>query len=277
MEHKICSDPQIGRILWLSDGKTQIGAALDTGIRIVHLSCCGMENLFYRQPADLSDGVFTQEGWKLLGGHRFWTAPESAQSYWPEREPVEYALDENSVTLTQQIDPWTGLEKTMRLEFCPDGSILAMQSARNMTNEPITCALWGVNTLAGGSGTIGFANHGGNEYNPSRTVSLWGETSLDDPRLKFTKNLVSIQHAPRTEYFKIGVYSSDGRIVHENFGQQLEICIPVEPRARCADGGCNVEVFLHKCFMELETLGPIVMIAPGKTSSVSETWRVKAI
>ena len=63
MQSEIRTDDQLGRILWLSDGKTEIGVALDFGIRVMHLSCVGLENLFYRQPADLSDGLITEEGW----------------------------------------------------------------------------------------------------------------------------------------------------------------------------------------------------------------------
>ena len=46
MKAYIKNDPQRGRIYWMTDGKTDVGVALDFGIRIVHLSCAGMENLY---------------------------------------------------------------------------------------------------------------------------------------------------------------------------------------------------------------------------------------
>ena len=80
IEHRM--DAKRGNLIWLSDGRTEAAAALDFGIRIVHLSCAGKPNLFYSQPDDLSDGrglahlrrapllVLTGEHAVLLPGQR---------------------------------------------------------------------------------------------------------------------------------------------------------------------------------------------------------------
>ena len=60
IEHRM--DAKRGNLIWLSDGRTEAAAALDFGIRIVHLSCAGKPNLFYSQPDDLSDGLATEAG-----------------------------------------------------------------------------------------------------------------------------------------------------------------------------------------------------------------------
>ncbi len=276
MKYEIRTDPQLGRLLWLSDGTTELAATLDMGLRLVHLSLCGMENLYYRQPADLSDGVSTPQGWRLLGGHRFWLAPESDASYYPESNPVAYTLHENGATLTQCVDAWLGVEKSIRLDFLPDGAILVTQQAKNVTDTPITCALWGVNTLRGGTGTVEFSAEPGG-YNPRRMVSLWGQTNLGDARVRFTHDRLTVTCAPSPDYFKIGLYSATGRIVHENLGQRFVIQAQTPAMAQCADGGANVEVFLHQRFMELETLGPVCTIAPGGSERVQETWRLEKL
>ena len=67
IEHRM--DAKRGNLIWLSDGRTEAAAALDFGIRIVHLSCAGKPNLFYSQPDDLSDGLTTEAGWRIYGGH----------------------------------------------------------------------------------------------------------------------------------------------------------------------------------------------------------------
>ena len=66
IEHRM--DAKRGNLIWLSDGRTEAAAALDFGIRIVHLSCAGKPNLFYSQPDDLSDGLATEAGWRIYGG-----------------------------------------------------------------------------------------------------------------------------------------------------------------------------------------------------------------
>ena len=123
IEHRM--DAKRGNLIWLSDGRTEAAAALDFGIRIVHLSCAGKPNLFYSQPDDLSDGLATEAGWRIYGGHRFWSSPESTRSYYPDNAPVACELLADGVCLRQRTDPWTGFEKTLILRFLPDGRLSA--------------------------------------------------------------------------------------------------------------------------------------------------------
>ena len=44
--------------------------------------------------------------------------------------------------------------------------------------------------------------------------------------------------------------------------------------ARYPDFGCNFEVFTNREFLELETLAPIVELAPGECASHTETWAI---
>lgn len=120
IEHRM--DAKRGNLIWLSDGRTEAAAALDFGIRIVHLSCAGKPNLFYSQPDDLSDGLATEAGWRIYGGHRFWSSPESTRSYYPDNAPVTCELLADGASgLRQRTDPWTGFEKTLILRFLADG------------------------------------------------------------------------------------------------------------------------------------------------------------
>jgi len=109
MNHYINTHPEMGRMLWLEQGDIQIGIALDYGIRVRHLSIKGMENLYYQQPADLSDGFGTPDTWKLRGGHRMWLAPESDGSYYPDDVPVSYTIKEDGVLIVQDPEPLLGI------------------------------------------------------------------------------------------------------------------------------------------------------------------------
>ena len=103
IEHRM--DAKRGNLIWLSDGWTEAAAALDFGIRIVHLSCAGKPNLFYSQPDDLSDGLATEAGWRIYGGHRFWSSPESTRCRIPSSLTYFWAV--SSIC-------WTGLSWTAR-------------------------------------------------------------------------------------------------------------------------------------------------------------------
>ena len=148
IEHRM--DAKRGNLIWLSDGRTEAAAALDFGIRIVHLSCAGKPNLFYSQPDDLSDGLATEAGWRIYGGHRFWSSPESTRSYYPDNAPVACELLADGVCLRQRTDPWTGFEKTLILRFLPDGRLSAEHLLTNRNPQTVQAAAWGVCTLRGG-------------------------------------------------------------------------------------------------------------------------------
>ena len=53
MEHYVEKHPQWGQMLWLKGCGAQMGIPLEYGIRILHASCEGMENLLYEQPTVL--------------------------------------------------------------------------------------------------------------------------------------------------------------------------------------------------------------------------------
>lgn len=276
MQSDIRKTEQWGDVLWLQNDVLEIGVALEFGIRIVHLSCKGMENLYYVQPNDLSDN-FTKGDWRVYGGHRLWMAPESLDSYCPDNAPISYELEENSVLLTQAVDPALQIRKRIRITFLEDGGVALDHSIENLSDETITGASWGVNTLDGGGvATINFSCGVKGGFNPKRTVSLWSDTNLHDARIKFDRDSLTATHmADVPEYFKIGLYVQPGEAVLKNKGQQMTINFAVAPMDDCIDGGCNFELYLCSKFMELETLGVKTQIAPGATAQHREIWHLQ--
>ncbi len=273
MHSSVKDTAQWGKVLWLTDGKIEIGVALDFGIRVVHMSCCGCENLFYVQPADLSDGYITEGGWKLYGGHRIWMTPESDDSYYPDNAPVSYEIRAEEVTVTQAVDPILGIRKHLCIEFLPDGGVKLTQSVENVTDEPIFGASWGVNTLdAGGVATICFTNLDRQGYTPHRVVSLWSDTNLHDQRLCFAKEQLTARYMPIEDYLKIGLYCIEGKAVFENKGQRFTLLFDTDELCKHPDNGCNFELYMCKQFTELETLGVNANLLPGQSTGHSETW-----
>lgn len=274
MEYEIRQTDSWGKVLWLTNEQMEVGVALEFGIRIVHLSCLGMENLYYVQPDDCSDG-FTNGDWKLRGGHRLWMAPESEESYCPDNTPIHYTLEENGVLLWQDPDARLHIGKRLRLTFLPDGGLELEHTIENLSENTVIGASWGVNTLDGGGvATIQFsASKGG--YNPKRVVSLWSDTNLHDERVRFDRNSITATHLPMSEYFKIGVYSNPGQAVLHNKGQEMTITFDALPYTDYMDNGCNFELYLCSQFMELETLGPRTQMKPGEFATHKETWHLQ--
>lgn len=266
-----------GRVLWLSDTYAEIGVALEFGLRIVHISCPGMENLCYEQPKDLSDGFTTADGWRLYGGHRLWMAPESNDSYYPDNSAVTYRQEAGSVLVEQSTDPWLGIRKQLRITF-QNGCVDVENILINDTTKVLEGASWGVNTLAaGGKAMVGFPDSSSSEFVPRRVVSLWGDTNLHDDRICFTRDSLTATHKPSQDYFKIGLYCNPGKAVFENKGQRFTLTFGSDELENHPDNGCNFELYMCTEFMELETLGIKYSLNPGETMSHTETWQLETL
>ncbi len=275
---KICvKETSRGRVLWLSDDHAEVGLALDYGLRIIHMSCPGMENLFYEQPADLSDGFTTEEGWKLYGGHRLWMSPESHLSNCPDNDPVTYTQDGDSVLVQQNTEPWLGIRKALRITFL-EGKVQVDNIIENASDHEIEGASWGVNTLAGGgTARVDFPNYGVGDCRPHRVVSLWGPTDLHDERIRFTADSLTAVHAPLKQYFKLGLYCHTGVATYENKGQRFTLTFAAPPLAQLPDLGCNFELYMCSQFMELESLGITHTLQPGESMTHTEYWQLEKL
>lgn len=274
MQHEIRTIDNKGRVLWLTSESTEVGIALDYGIRVVHLSCRGMENLFYEQPADLSDGLTTEQGWRIFGGHRLWSAPESPLSYYPDQVPVCCELLSDGVVVTQDTDPWLHVQKQLKLTFCEDSSILVEQKITNLSEDMRAFASWGVNTLDRGEAEVWFSGNAPGSYNPGRCLSFWGSSSVCDPRVRFTQDRIYAQHMPADSSFKMGAFSRDGKAQYKNKGQIFTLTFEADPSKEYPDGGCNFEIYMDKNVLELEALGDIKPLKKNESAAHWERWTV---
>ena len=275
MQYCVKNTSNWGRVLWITSGNTEVGVALDFGIRIVHLSCIGCENLFYEQPTDRSDTYITESGWCLYGGHRLWLAPESDDSYYPDNAPVQYTVNGNEVLFEQELDPLLLVRKRVTLIFEETGHIRVVQEIENASDQVIHGAAWGVNTLdAGGEARICFNCIRTGGYNPTRVLSLWSDTNLHDPRLRFEKDCLQAKHMPLDDYLKVGIYSNPGKAVFWNKGQVFELTYESDAFELYPDNGCNFELYMCVQFMELESLGKKTTILPGQCATHTEVWRL---
>lgn len=278
MIHYTNTHPEMGNMLWLEEGDIQIGIALDYGIRVRHLSIKGMDNLYYEQPADFSDGFGSADTWKLRGGHRLWLTPECDDSYYPDDAPVSYTLKEDGVLIVQDVEPPLGIQKTLEITFRPDGTVYLLHHFYNRNDHPIRGASWGVNSLDA-SGEIEFRYAGGKkgDFYPGTVLALWGQTSLADPRLTFYPDRIHAKYMPISDYFKLGVYCPDGVATLESKGQRLTMGFGVPDIRTLPDQGCNFELYMHKMFLEMESLGSVTEIGPGESASHWESWKLERI
>ena len=271
MKHEIRETQQFGKLLVLNHNGVEMGVALQYGLRIVSFHMEGMENIFYEQPGDLSDGHATPDGWRLRGGHRLWTSPETNLSYYPDNAPITYELGENTVILTQDIDPWLNQRKSMTILFTEDG-ISVTHTVENTGDGDMTIAPWGVSTMKPGIIAVPWEGPAPGDFTPRRRVNLWATTSLHDARLHFDHDAFWAEFMPLSDYCKIGLYAPAGVATYEGLGQRLTLLFAAPAVETLPDGGCNFETYLGKTMMELESLGQVKTLKKGESASHTELW-----
>jgi hypothetical protein len=264
-----------GRCLFVSNGGLIFAAALDFGIRILYFAKVGGINFFYEQPED-AVYLSTKEGWRVYGGHRLAFAPESDKIYWPDNAPVRFTVLENGVILEQEQDPWLSVEKTVELRFTDRPMELSVvHRIRNTGKTALRGAPWAITAVrAGGTMTVPFIPSVEFTARPRRFISLWNTTSFSDERLHFKKDSLELKQIPIDDYFKMGVFCSEGLMCYRVEEQKFQKCFKVDASLIYPDNNVNVEFFACRYMMELETLAPLSDIQPGAICEHREVWSI---
>lgn len=275
MDVQIRPYAHLGNCLHVSNGTIELVASLEFGIRIVHFSLCGQDNIFYVQPEN-ADYLRTEDGWLLRGGTRVWLAPEDRNNaYYPDNEAVTYEVLEHSVQLKQPEDRWLNIEKSITLCFTDDLNTLQVNyEITNVGTAPIQGAVWAITAVRAG-GILEFPwPVGPPSWTPARNLILWNTTSPDDERLIWKPEEVEIHQRAQDDYFKLGTFLRAGEASYTVDQQVFVKRFPVFADEIHPDENVNFEVFTCRQMMEIESLAPLVTIAPGGSAQHSEEWTV---
>lgn len=263
----------------LSNGTVEVVVAAHFGPRVLHYGFAGAGNVFGLFP-DMT--VETEMGvWCPVGGHRLWTAPESnPHSYAPDDAPVEIRNEGALIVRATAPADKSGIEKTMVVGLMPTGSEVEVRHQLvNRTGKPIDIAPWAMTILDGGTSVVPlepYRSHA-DALHPTQPLVLWPFTDLTDPRIKIESRAIRVAVDPNAETpQKIGLLNR-----REWAGYLLDSTLfvkhyPCLPGATYPDFGVNTEIFVRGRFMELETLGPIVRLAPDAVTEHIERWRLVA-
>ena len=100
----------------LSNGQVELIATTDVGPRIMRFGFVGGQNLLneYKDQVGKTGG----DEWRIYGGHRLWHAPEHiVRTYSLDNSPIKHSWDGKTLTLTQDIEPETGIVKEIELSL----------------------------------------------------------------------------------------------------------------------------------------------------------------
>ena len=260
----------------VSNGEIELIATTDVGPRIMRFGFVGGQNLFKEFEPEL--GNSGEQKWMPRGGHRLWKAPEDqVLTYALDNQPVQVTVLADGLTLTQAVEPETGLQKQITVRMEPTGSrVIVHHRITNTGGWTIDFAAWALTMMAqGGTAFTGFPPRGKHPdvLEPTNPLVMWAYTNLGDPRWKYTLKYLSLRQDPNNaEPQKLGLFNPQTWGAYL-LGTDLYVKqYTADPYAQYPDYGCSFETFTTHEFLELETVGPLSHVQPGEAVEHTEVW-----
>ena len=232
--------------------------------------------------AELPDARIELPGlpaYRMLGGHRLWHTPEvPASTYRPDEGRVTVTQLPDGVDLRGADDPIQGITKRLRVTLA-GGQVHLEHELRNTGRSAITTAPWAITQVPPrGEAWVPFTvGELSGPYLPGRAIVLWPYSSLSDPRLILRDDLAVVRGVPGSSgRVKVGTQRERGWIAWRDGTTALVIRSPQEP-GTYGDMGAGTQCYSCGDFVELETLGPAVTLAPGDVTVHRQTWELHAV
>lgn len=262
--------------LKLSNGTAELIITLDVGPRVIRYGFTGGANVFKEFSGQI--GKSGEKDWQMRGGHRLWHAPEDLKrTYDLDNSPVAWKqLKDGSVRITQQVEPLTGIQKEMDITLdATSTAVRVVHRLRNTNLWDVELAPWGLSVMAPGGAEIiplppktphpqGLA--------PNQQMIIWPYTDLSDKRWTWGERYIVLRYDKKKGPTKIGLAHKLGWVGYLNGGVLFVKALPYTEGRCYPDNGCNFETFTNQDFLEVESLGPVARIAPGKSAEHVERW-----
>ena len=259
----------------LKNSRLRLEYLKTAGPRIVRLTLPGRPNLLAELP---EAAIETPLGtYNFRGGHRLWCAPESLPgTYSPDNDGLREEEIHEGVRLTGKAEPANGIVKVIEIRLSPElAKVTLRHELRNTGFRPVNLAPWTLTMLRlGGTAilpqSIGIVDACG--MLPNRNLALWPYTQINDTRLLFDDDFILINAGASLAHAKIGYYNPFGWLAYWLEGVLFRKTFDVNLNATYTDSGCNAEIYVDNNVIELETLGPLGRLEPGKSFFHTETW-----
>jgi len=272
----------------LTNGEVELIATTDVGPRIIRFGFVGQDNELYEDPQTV--GKTGGDEWRLYGGHRLWLAPEAKpRSYYPDNHPIKFEIRGNTVRLLPETESTTGMQKEMQVTVDPNANhVELIHKITNHNLWAVELAPWALTVMNQEGRAIvpqePYSPHpdmpdepgqkiDSKYYLPVRTMVLWSYTNLADPRWTFTPGYIVLRQDPKAKRpQKLGISSEQNWLAYGRKGHLFVKKAAYQPGATYPDGGCVFEVFTNWDILEMESLGPLVTLAPGASVTHKEDW-----
>jgi hypothetical protein len=266
----------------LSNGTVELIVLADVGPRVIFYGFCNGENQLHEVESDA--GRCGGPEFRLYGGHRLWVSPEVERTYYPDNTAVIVSHHGNAVRFTappEDLPPGTHLQKELEIELTAAGSCVRLtHRITNHDARPTTLAPWSPTMMrAGGRAILPLSPRiamDKDHYLPVGVFGIWSFTDFADSRWAFGTAFIQLQQlsAPTGRFREQmgGLFNPNGWGAYFRGGYLFIKRAPVISGVQYPDFGCNFELFTNPDFLELESLGPVVELQPGKVVEHVERW-----
>jgi hypothetical protein len=271
----------------LTNGDVELIATLDVGPRVIAYRLPGGFNVMKNY--DSMMGGTGEAEWQIRGGHRFWLAPEDlTRTYFADNRPVKAeALGALGVRLTPPPETEYGVQKVMELELAPKGTrVKVTLRVTNVGSAATELAPWGPTVMApGGIEIIPLPpkrNHPGHPsnakspacYGPNQELILWPYFDFADTRWTFGAKYAFLRQDVNKGPTKIGLAHREGWVAYLNSGVLFVKRFDYREGAVYPDRGTRYQTFSNEDMLEMETVGELVLLQPGASAELVETWEL---
>jgi len=260
----------------VSNGEIELVVTGDVGPRVIRFGFVGGQNLFKEFAEQL--GGTKEEKHPLRGGDRVWKAPEDPVATWaPDNVPVEITTTANGLIARAPVEPLTNLQKEIEVRMAAAGTeVTVLHRITNRSLFSLEYSVWALTMMApGGVAISGFPPRGKHPANLEATnpLVMWAYTNLSDKRWVFTNKYFALKQDPKnSEAQKLGMFNPNTWGAYILNGEAFIKRASAIPGETYPDFGCSFETFTNNEFLEMETLGPLTKLAPGKTAEQVEHW-----
>ena len=261
----------------LANRQVELIVTTEVGPRIIRFGFKGRKNLMAE--IEGQQGGAGEKRWMIRGGHRLWIAPEAKpQTYELDNACVRAREIRNGVRTVQPAGPLMGVEKRMDITLDPGADrVKIVHTLTNRGRKPVTLAPWALSVMAPRGMAIiplpGKIPHT-RRLTHNQEWSIWGYTDFSDARWTLGSRYVFFRQDPQKGPNKLGIAHRGGWVAYWLAGDLFVKRFQWIDGATYPDGGVNFETFANEEFLELESLGPLVTLKPGRAAAHEERWEL---
>jgi len=262
----------------LANREVELIITRDVGPRVIRFAYTGEKNVFAEIKGQ--QGGTREKEWLIRGGHRFWIAPEEKpKTYELDNKPIEIVGIANGVRTVQPVGPLSGIQKTMEIRLSPlRNDVTIVHKLTNRSRKSVVLSPWALSAMAPKGMAIIPLPHRiphTDRLTHNQEWSLWGYTDFTDSRWTLGARYIMFRQDTRKGPNKAGIAQREGWVAYLLASYLFVKRFRWIDGGVYPDGGVNFETFSNEEFLELESLGPLVKLEPGKSVKHEEQWSLR--